>query len=84
MVAGVLDRAIGIVILEILLGLALFLPGLAVLVRRLHDTNRTGWWALILLVPIVGWIVLLIFVLLPSDVGTNTHGVVETGLAPSR
>lgn len=49
--------------------LALFLPGLSVWVRRLHDTNRTGWWAWIVLIPIVGVIVSLVFMLLPSRVG---------------
>ncbi len=44
-----------------LINLALLLPSLAVAVRRLHDTSRTGWWILIGLVPVVGWIVLLVF-----------------------
>jgi uncharacterized membrane protein YhaH (DUF805 family) len=42
-------------------GLALLLPGIAVAIRRLHDTSRSGWWILIGLVPIVGWIVLIVF-----------------------
>lgn len=46
--------------------LAVFLPSLAVTVRRLHDTGRTGWWVLIALVPVIGWIVLLIFMVLDS------------------
>jgi uncharacterized membrane protein YhaH (DUF805 family) len=46
--------------------LALFLPGLSVFIRRLHDTDRTGWWFWIGLVPFVGIIVLFIFMLLPS------------------
>lgn len=41
--------------------LAVLLPSLAVGARRLHDTNRTGWWQLLWLVPLVGWIVLIIF-----------------------
>lgn len=49
--------------------LALFLPGLSVWIRRLHDTNRTGWWAWIVLIPIAGVIVSLVFMLLPSQVG---------------
>lgn len=49
--------------------LALFLPGLSLWIRRLHDTDRTGWWAWIVLIPIVGWIVSLVFVLLPSKPG---------------
>lgn len=49
--------------------LALFLPGLSVWIRRLHDTDRTGWWAWIVLVPFIGVIVALIFTVLPSKAG---------------
>ncbi len=49
--------------------LALFLPGLSVWIRRLHDTDRSGWWVWLGLIPIVGLIVLLIFTLLPSKMG---------------
>jgi len=41
--------------------LALFLPSLAAGVRRLHDTDRSGWWILIGIIPIVGWIILLVW-----------------------
>ncbi|HSF34700.1 MAG TPA: DUF805 domain-containing protein [Nocardioides sp.] len=41
--------------------LALFLPSLAVGVRRLHDTDRSGWWILIGLIPIIGWILLIVW-----------------------
>jgi uncharacterized membrane protein YhaH (DUF805 family) len=41
--------------------LATLLPTLAVGARRLHDTDRSGWWQLLWLVPVVGWIVLIIF-----------------------
>ena len=41
--------------------LATLIPSIAVTTRRLHDTNRSGWWQLIGLVPIVGFIVLLVF-----------------------
>ena len=44
-----------------LLGLALIVPGLAVGARRLHDTDRSGWWLLIGLIPFVGGLVLLYF-----------------------
>lgn len=55
--------------ITIIITLALFLPGLSLLVRRLHDIDRTGWWYWIALIPIVGAIVLLVFVLLPSKMG---------------
>jgi uncharacterized membrane protein YhaH (DUF805 family) len=56
-----------------LAGLALLLPNLAVSVRRLHDTGRSGWWLLIGLIPIIGAIVLLVFFLQGSD-GPNNWG----------
>jgi len=53
---------------------AVFLPGMAVSVRRLHDTGRSGWWNLIALVPIFGAIVLLAFAVQDSDSGENQYG----------
>jgi len=55
-------------------GLGTLLPSLAVTARRLHDTGRSGWWMLISLIPFVGWIPLLIFLLLPSDPDPNEYG----------
>lgn len=46
---------------SLLFGLATLLPSLAVAARRLHDTNRSGWLQLIVLIPIVGWLVMLYF-----------------------
>jgi uncharacterized membrane protein YhaH (DUF805 family) len=57
-----------------LYSLAVFVPGLAVSVRRLHDTNRSGWWLLIAFVPIIGAIVLLIFMFQDSQPGNNQFG----------
>jgi uncharacterized membrane protein YhaH (DUF805 family) len=54
--------------------LAVLVPGLAVGVRRLHDTNRSGWWWFIILVPFVGPIILLVFWVLDSQPGTNQYG----------
>ncbi len=54
--------------------LALFLPTLAVGVRRLHDTDRSGWWLLIGLVPLIGGIVLLVFMCLRGTEGPNRFG----------
>ena len=60
--------------LSTLFGLAVFLPGLAVAVRRLHDIGRTGWWILLYFVPIVGWIILIIWHCQPGEPGTNQYG----------
>ena len=60
--------------LSLILSLALLLPSLAVGVRRLHDTNRSGWMILLGLIPFVGWIILLVFFLLASDPADNRFG----------
>ncbi|MDF2978288.1 MAG: rane protein [Actinomycetospora sp.] len=57
-----------------LYSLAVLIPSLAVAVRRLHDTDRTGWWILIGLVPIVGGIVLLVFYCIAGTPGPNQYG----------
>ncbi|MEC6825298.1 DUF805 domain-containing protein [Photobacterium piscicola] len=51
-----------------------FIPTVAVTVRRLHDQDRTGWWALIMLIPIVGILVLLYFMVQNSVEGSNRFG----------
>ena len=72
---NILDAAvIGAPVLSPLAGLALFIPNLSVGVRRLHDTGRSGWWILIGLIPIIGWIVLLIFLIEQGDAGDNEYG----------
>ena len=54
--------------------LVTIVPALAVLVRRLHDTGKSGWWILIGLIPFVGTIVLFVFSVLDSDAGANRYG----------
>jgi uncharacterized membrane protein YhaH (DUF805 family) len=72
--ASVLDAAIGGSVVSVLTSLALCLPSLAALVRRLHDTDRTGWWVLIGLVPFAGAIVLLVYACLDSQPFPNRYG----------
>jgi uncharacterized membrane protein YhaH (DUF805 family) len=55
-------------------GLAIIIPSIAVSVRRLHDIDRTGWWVLISLVPVIGTIVLLVFAALEGTPGENRFG----------
>lgn len=66
--AGAADAILG------LAALALFLPSLGVTVRRLHDVDKSGWWILISLIPIVGPIVLLVFLATEGTVQPNKWG----------
>jgi uncharacterized membrane protein YhaH (DUF805 family) len=61
-------------VLYIALVLATIVPSLAVAVRRLHDTGRSGWFVLIGLIPIIGWIVLIVFAAQDSAPGANAYG----------
>ena len=60
----------------------LFIPGITVAVRRLHDTGRTGWWLLLSFVPFFGPIILLIFYLIDSNPGDNEYGPNPKGVGP--
>lgn len=71
---GTFNEAAGVGLFSGLYSLAVLIPGIAVLVRRLHDIDRTGWWALIGLVPFVGGIVLLVLAALDSTPGENRFG----------
>lgn len=61
-------------------GLAILLPSIAVAVRRLHDTGKSGAWYLISLIPFVGGIVLLVFTCMDSDPGRNRYGANPKGV----
>ena len=61
-------------LLQMLTSLALFLPNLSVNVRRLHDTGRSGWWLLILLVPCLGLIMMLVFCVTRGESHGNKYG----------
>ena len=61
-------------ILSFLYAAAILLPSLAVTVRRLHDTGRSGWWLFIGLIPVIGWIALLVFYVQDSQPGQNQYG----------
>jgi uncharacterized membrane protein YhaH (DUF805 family) len=64
---------VGVALLGIY-SLATLIPALAVNVRRLHDTDRSGWWLFIQLVPILGTIVLLVFLATDGTKGDNRFG----------
>jgi uncharacterized membrane protein YhaH (DUF805 family) len=62
-------------VFDLIYSLAVLLPGLAVGIRRLHDIGKSGWYCLFALIPIVGWIILLIWYCEDSQAGENRWGV---------
>lgn len=76
--ASIVDAVIEAPILATLAWLGLFIPNLAVLVRRLHDTDHSGWWVLIGLIPLIGAIVLIVFACTdsgpPNEYGEGPDG----------
>lgn len=59
--------------------LVTFVPSVALGFRRLHDTNRSAWWLLLSLVPVIGWVVLLVFYIQKGTDGENTYGADPLG-----
>jgi uncharacterized membrane protein YhaH (DUF805 family) len=74
MLLGTFSAVSNIGLLSGIYSLAVLIPTLAVTVRRLHDIDRTGWWILINLIPLIGTIVLLVFALTPGTPGSNRYG----------
>jgi uncharacterized membrane protein YhaH (DUF805 family) len=61
-------------ILTDIFSLAIIIPSIAVAVRRLHDVDKSGWWLLIELIPIVGWIIVLVWACTEGTRGPNRFG----------
>ena len=72
--ASLLDNLLGTGILGGLVALVHLIPSITVGVRRLHDINRNGWWLLVSLVPLIGWIIAIYFAVKEGDAGSNTYG----------
>ena len=72
---GNINPETGLGILSGIYALGVMIPGMAVSVRRLHDTDRSGWWLLITFVPVIGAIVFLYFMVLDSNPETNEYGL---------
>ena len=79
-VTGTFDAQAGMGLLSGIMGLALIIPTLAVCIRRLHDTGRSGWWLLIGLIPLIGAIVFLVFTVQDSTAGDNEYGPNPKGI----
>lgn len=80
-VAIILDNILGLAMESIGYGplyglytLAMFIPSLAVVVRRLHDTGKSGWMVLVSLIPLVGGIWLLVLMATEGNAGENEYG----------
>ena len=61
-------------IIAILFALGIFIPSLAVQVRRMHDQGRSGWWILLGFIPYLGGLIMLVFMLIPGNKGPNQYG----------
>lgn len=71
---GMMNEAAGIGPVSGILSLVLLIPSISVAVRRLHDIDRSGWWYLLFLIPLIGAIVLLIFFVKSGTAGDNRFG----------
>jgi uncharacterized membrane protein YhaH (DUF805 family) len=71
---GTMSMTYGIGLLGCIYSLLVLIPSIAVGVRRLHDTDRSGWWLLLALVPFIGIIVLIVFFVMDSTPGDNRFG----------
>lgn len=57
-----------------LFNLAILIPSIGVTVRRLHDINKSGWFILLSFIPIIGWILMIVWLLTKGDEGVNKYG----------
>jgi len=74
MVINIILAVLGMDIISMIVGLALLVPSISIGTRRLHDTGRSGWWQLIYLVPLIGIIVMIVFLAQDSH-DDNDYGV---------
>ncbi len=74
LVAGAISSAVELNLITTLVELALFLPSLAVSVRRLHDIDKSGWWLLLGFVPVIGWVFIIIWACTKGSLGANRFG----------
>ena len=75
-VFAVVDNMLNMMFLTTIFSLVLLIPSISVATRRLHDTGRSGWWQLILLIPLIGTIILIVFL------AQDSHDENEYGLNP--
>ncbi len=80
-VLGLIGRVIHLPVISTLYALAVLVPGIAVGVRRLHDTGRSGWWLLIALIPVIGTIWVIVLLAIEGDSGSNQYGADPKAIA---
>lgn len=74
-VLSIVDRMMGLTMgIGMVYSLFVLIPGISVGVRRLHDIGKSGWWMLLLLIPILGWIWLIVLYATDSQPGDNDFG----------
>jgi uncharacterized membrane protein YhaH (DUF805 family) len=78
-VGSIVDTASGHQILGPLISLATLIPTITAATRRLHDTDRSGWWQLIGIIPLIGWILLIVWLASRSNEGPNRYGPAPAG-----
>ena len=66
-VLGIIDSILGMQILGLLFSLGSLIPSLAIGARRLHDTGRSGWWQLLYIIPLIGLIIMIVFLVQDSQ-----------------
>jgi uncharacterized membrane protein YhaH (DUF805 family) len=71
---NVLFEIVNIDVLAMVVSLALFVPSIGMASRRLHDTGRSGWWQLLWLIPIIGWIILIVWLATKTEPIDNAYG----------
>ncbi len=74
---------IGLDMIGLLVSLGLLVPSIALAARRLHDTGRSGWWQLLGLIPIIGWIILIVWLATKTDGTANEYGEPASPKMPS-
>ncbi|KAF1080437.1 MAG: hypothetical protein GQF41_3261 [Candidatus Rifleibacterium amylolyticum] len=78
MVINILAKQVGVIgIVGLLFSLATLVPSIAVGIRRLHDTGKSGWYMLLMFIPLLGWLAMLLFMVQPSS-EANDYGAVPT------
>ena len=79
---SILENIVGTTLLTMLFSLAVLVPSIAITARRLHDIGKSGWWQLIGFIPLVGLIIMIIWMAQKSDIGANAYGAPVGGTVP--